>query len=122
MDSRGFVRFPRQGSCPTGASSGAKPGGIPKMLATDQRFLLGDDDKYPRHSNPSRERIAMLGSDRPVFRTRPAVSPPNGPLMLSAEQAQAVRKFVAQLGGFDQARRALAMLAMLSGQPSDGSR
>ncbi len=57
----------------------------------------------------------MLGSDRPQFYPRPA-TPVDKSVILTPEQAQAVRQFVARVGGFENARRALDMLGLLGGK------
>jgi hypothetical protein len=58
---------------------------------------------------------SMLGPDRRnLFARRESSTIKTGPQ--TAEQAQAVRRFVAQVGGFENARRALDLLALLSGK------
>jgi cell division septation protein DedD len=57
----------------------------------------------------------MLGPDQPRFICQPtpaSPSPDGGPL--SPQQAAAVRKFVAQVGGLENARNALELLTILS--------
>ncbi len=63
----------------------------------------------------------MLGPDRPRFNVTPSnAAPAEGQQALSVQQATAaqrataVRKFVAQVGGLENARRALEMLALLN--------
>jgi len=65
----------------------------------------------------------MLGPDRPRFNVTPPVSkaPPleahettSAHHALAIQKAAAVRKFVAAVGGLENARRALEMLAILN--------
>lgn len=55
----------------------------------------------------------MLGPDRPHF-NRPSTTPKTDVGSLSAEQLQALRQFVARVGGLENARRSLEMLALLN--------
>lgn len=55
----------------------------------------------------------MLNADRPGFPRRPAAKPELSPPPLTAEQALLVRQFVARVGGIENARRALELLAAL---------
>jgi hypothetical protein len=60
----------------------------------------------------------MLGPDRPCF-SRPSATPKLSPALTansgatSSEQLRALRQFVARVGGMENARRALEMLAIL---------
>ena len=54
----------------------------------------------------------MLGPDRPLF-NRPPAAPNSKTLPAGTEQVIAVRQFVAQVGGIENARRALEMLKLL---------
>ena len=55
----------------------------------------------------------MLGPDRPSF-LRTAPTPKNPPGAYSTNPQLALRQFVARVGGVENARRALEMLALLS--------
>jgi hypothetical protein len=55
----------------------------------------------------------MLGPDRPVFSHRPSASPIAKSALLTPEQLLVLRQFVAQVGGLENARRAIEMLALL---------
>jgi hypothetical protein len=57
----------------------------------------------------------MLGPDRPRF-SAPASA---APAELTPEQSLLVRQFNAQVGGLENARRALELLALFS-RPADG--
>lgn len=64
----------------------------------------------------------MLGPDRPRFVSDPTASSPSIPSgaaasegPLGSKQLAAVRKFIAQVGGIENARNALELLAILSG-------
>lgn len=55
----------------------------------------------------------MLGPDRPEF-VRPSPAPTAGACLPISQQQLAVRQFVARVGGIENARRALELLAILS--------
>lgn len=55
----------------------------------------------------------MLRSDRPDFGHRTSAKIPSPPATVSAEQSLLVREFIARVGGVENARRALELLAML---------
>jgi hypothetical protein len=57
----------------------------------------------------------MLGPERPVFVRRPAAAKSATLATTSAEQALAVRQFVARVGGLLNAQRAIDLLNTLSG-------
>ncbi|HTM55383.1 MAG TPA: hypothetical protein VL175_15235 [Pirellulales bacterium] len=54
----------------------------------------------------------MIGPDRPLF-VRQALPAKPAAAHYSADPAVALRQFVARVGGIENARRALAMLALL---------
>jgi hypothetical protein len=54
----------------------------------------------------------MMGPDRPLF-VRQGISAKPGHACYSADPAVALRQFVARVGGIENARRALEMLALL---------
>jgi hypothetical protein len=57
----------------------------------------------------------MLGPDRPVFGPRPAATSGSKLVQPDPQQQQLmlVRQFVARVGGLENARRALELLAIL---------
>ncbi len=55
----------------------------------------------------------MLGSDRPCFKI-PSAPAKSSTASITPAQLVAVRQFVARVGGLDNARRSLEMLALLS--------
>ena len=55
----------------------------------------------------------MLRSDRPDFVRRTSAKAPSPPPTVSAEQSLLVCEFIARVGGVENARRALELLAML---------
>jgi hypothetical protein len=55
----------------------------------------------------------MLGPDQPGFSARSS-APPKSHTSLSAQQSLAVHQFVARVGGLENARRALEMLAIVN--------
>ena len=57
----------------------------------------------------------MLGPERPLFVRRPATAQGTPPATTRAEQALAVRQFVARVGGLVNAQRAIELLETLSG-------
>jgi hypothetical protein len=54
----------------------------------------------------------MIGPDRPLF-VRQATPAKPGSVYYATDPAEAVRQFVARVGGIENARRALEMLALL---------
>jgi hypothetical protein len=54
----------------------------------------------------------MLGPDRPLFRPSGAAKP--AAASQSAEERAALRQFIERVGGIENARRALEMLAILN--------
>ena len=55
----------------------------------------------------------MVGPDRRSFDDRPSADSAAKPAPSSEEQLRAVRQFVARVGGIENAREALALLALM---------
>ncbi len=55
----------------------------------------------------------MVGPDRHIFDNRPSADSATKPTPPSEEQLRAVRQFVTRVGGMENARQALALLALM---------
>jgi hypothetical protein len=88
-----------------------------------QTFGPGRPDNRCRRQSyaPGKKALNMLGPDRPRFVSKPSPAsqlPDDGPAASggppSPQQLAAVRQFIAQVGGVENARAALELLAILS--------